>query len=180
MGGDMRRVIFSFITIAALLFGSATASAMNLAYPLPGNNSTGGSSAGQQPYMNNQVGGSSSIGLSSPPAPSGPTYQASVIIHGMQFIPTYLTVYTGTMVTWNNEDTVAHTVTSDNAVGNVQFDSGTLQPNNRFSFFFSQPGIYAYHCNIHPFMHGTVIVTATGATTNTTPASNFVRRLGDG
>jgi len=153
----MRKIIFSFVTIAALLLGSATASAMNLAYPLPSTNGTGDGSAGQQPnYMNNQVGGSSSIGLSSPPAPSGPTYQASVIIHGMQFIPTYLTVYTGTMVTWNNEDTVAHTVTSDSIVGNVQFDSGTLQPGQRFSFFFSRPGIYAYHCNIHSFMHGTV------------------------
>lgn len=140
----MRKIIFSFITILALLFSSAAAFAQSPTYQPPTN------------YMNNQVGGSTSIGLSVPPAPSGPTYQARVIINGMQFIPTYLTVYTGTYVTWNNQDTVAHTVTSDDMTGTVRFDSGVLPPGHTFSYYFSQPGVYPYHCNIHPNMHGVI------------------------
>jgi len=39
--------------------------------------------------------------------------------------------------------------------------SPTLAGNaNTFSHTFTKPGRYAYNCGIHPFMHGTVDVTA--------------------
>ena len=38
-------------------------------------------------------------------------------------------------------------------------NSKVLQRNDRFSHTFDTPGTYTYICSIHPFMHGTVVVT---------------------
>ena len=76
-------------------------------------------------------------------------------IKGFSFQPDVLKVKVGAKVTWTNDDTVAHTVTADTN----SFASGNLQPGGSFSFAFTRPGTYAYHCSIHPSMHGSVIVT---------------------
>jgi len=51
---------------------------------------------------------------------------------------------------------VQHTTTSDSP----GWDSGPLSPGAAFTRTFNTPGTYAYHCNIHTFMHGTVIVSS--------------------
>jgi plastocyanin len=38
------------------------------------------------------------------------------------------------------------------------FKSPVLQPGASFSFTFTKPGSYSYHCSIHPFMTGKVVV----------------------
>ena len=75
-------------------------------------------------------------------------------IKGFSFQPDVLKVKVGAKVTWTNDDTVAHTVTADTN----SFASGNLQPAGSFSFTFTRPGTYAYHCSIHPSMHGNVVV----------------------
>jgi len=80
----------------------------------------------------------------------------AVSISGYAFNPASLNVSTGTTVTWTNNDSVTHTVTSDTGA----FTSGNLDPGQTFSFTFSQAGTFAYHCSIHTSMHGTVTVTA--------------------
>jgi plastocyanin len=75
-------------------------------------------------------------------------------IKGFSFQPDVLKVKVGAKVTWTNDDTVAHTVTADTNL----FVSGNLQPGGSFSFMFIRPGTYAYHCSIHPSMHGSVVV----------------------
>jgi plastocyanin len=75
-------------------------------------------------------------------------------IKGFSFQPEVLKVKVGAKVTWTNDDTVAHTVTADTN----SFASGNLQPGGSFSFTFTRPGTYAYHCSIHPSMHGSVVV----------------------
>jgi plastocyanin len=75
-------------------------------------------------------------------------------IRGFSFQPDVLKVKVGAKVTWTNDDTVAHTVTADTN----SFASGDLQPGGSFSFTFTRPGTYAYHCSIHPSMHGSVVV----------------------
>jgi plastocyanin len=55
-------------------------------------------------------------------------------------------------------DTVTHTTTSDN--GDPASWNQTLAPGATFSFTFTKPGTYTYHCAIHAFMTGTIIVTA--------------------
>jgi plastocyanin len=70
------------------------------------------------------------------------------------FSPTTLKVKVGTTVTWKNTTLVSHTSTSDTGV----WDSGLISPGGSFSFKFTTTGTFTYHCNIHPFMKATIIV----------------------
>jgi len=89
---------------------------------------------------------------------------ASVSINGFAFMPASVSVTAGSTVTWTqNQSGVMHTVTADNG----SFDSGALATGRTFSMTFSTAGTFAYHCSIHPSMHGTVTVTAAAA-----PAGN--------
>ena len=78
----------------------------------------------------------------------------TVNIKNMAFNPSTITVQMGTTVKWVNMDNTAHTVTSDNGV----FDSGNMDKGASFSYTFNQEGTFAYHCTLHPDMHGTVTV----------------------
>ncbi|RQW80975.1 MAG: hypothetical protein EHM14_02715 [Methanothrix sp.] len=80
---------------------------------------------------------------------------STVAIKSYSFQPSTLTISAGTTVTWKNHDSASHTVSS-NSQG--LFDSGTLAPGKDFSFTFSSPGSYSYHCSLHPGMKGTVVV----------------------
>ncbi len=88
--------------------------------------------------------------------PSSSAY--TVNIKSFSFQPATLNVPAGTTVTWNNQDSVQHTVTSD-----VQglFDSGAIAPGKKFTYTFPAPGSYSYHCSIHPGMKGTIVVAGT-------------------
>ena len=65
-------------------------------------------------------------------------------------------------IVWKNGDTAAHTVTSGTAVEGPDdiFDSGLFGPGTQFSYKFTETGHYPYFCLIHPWMEGTIIVTA--------------------
>ncbi len=56
-------------------------------------------------------------------------------------------------VTWVNEDTVPHTVTSAARL----FDY-ILQPGQTVRYTFTSPGVYEYMCTLHPWMTGKVEV----------------------
>lgn len=94
-----------------------------------------------------------------------------VTIQNMQFMPQSLDVTAGSTVTWTNRDSIAHTTTADNMSAAEHWDSGILSPGQSFSKTFNTPGTYSYHCNIHPFMHGTIVVTrnSTQPTSTATP-----------
>ncbi|MDA4129748.1 MAG: cupredoxin family copper-binding protein [Thaumarchaeota archaeon] len=77
--------------------------------------------------------------------------------NGQFFAPSTYTVKVGAMVTWANHDGTAHTVTSK---GSSLFDSGNIVTGGTFSYTFTQPGSYDYYCTIHPWMTGTIVVTA--------------------
>ena len=72
------------------------------------------------------------------------------------FNPSTITVVIGVnnTVIWTNDGTATHTATADGGA----FDSGPLTTGESYSFTFSAPGTYAYHCSIHAFMTGTVHV----------------------
>ena len=80
---------------------------------------------------------------------------SAVTISDFKFAPTSLTVKRGAKVTVTNDDSTAHTATADD--GN-SFDTGTLDPGSSQTISVTKPGSYAYHCSIHPFMKGTIVV----------------------
>ena len=81
-----------------------------------------------------------------------------VNITNYAFSAAVIKVSTGTTVTWTNMDNVHHTVTVDSGTSSGP-NSGELAIGQKYSYKFTKPGTYSYHCMIHPEMHGTVIVT---------------------
>src|SRR5215210_3539231 len=81
---------------------------------------------------------------------------AAVTIVDFAFQPASLEVPVGTTVTWTNSGEAPHTVTADDGA----FDSGRLAPGASFSQTFDTAGTVTYHCEIHPNMMGTIVVTA--------------------
>ena len=70
--------------------------------------------------------------------------------------PNPVEVKVGETVTWINDDSGRHTVTSkDDGV----FDSGMMGKGQSFSYTFDKAGEYPYFCSPHPNMVGTVVVT---------------------
>lgn len=97
------------------------------------------------------------------PAGSGASADAPCVAENSCFSPSEVTVDVGGEVTWSNDDTAAHTVTSgdlsadpDN-VGTV-FDSSLFMAGKTFSHKFDAAGEYPYFCMVHPWMVGKVIV----------------------
>ncbi|MEM3006484.1 MAG: plastocyanin/azurin family copper-binding protein [Candidatus Nitrosotenuis sp.] len=75
------------------------------------------------------------------------------------FVPSSLTVPVGTSVTWTNDDTAAHTVTSgSDTTPDGNFDSGLFMAGKTFSHTFDVAGEYPYYCLVHPWMTGRVTV----------------------
>lgn len=72
--------------------------------------------------------------------------------------PNAIEVRVGDTVTWINDDSSPHTVTSSS--DDSTFDSDVLRKGETFSFTFDKEGEYPYFCTLHPSMVGTVIVTA--------------------
>src|SRR5215211_926165 len=82
-----------------------------------------------------------------------PADATTVRIVNLAFNPAEVTISTGSTVSWTNDDSVPHTVTSTDGV----FDSGIFDPGANFTWTFDQPGSFPYACQIHPQMQGMVI-----------------------
>lgn len=70
--------------------------------------------------------------------------------------PVKVVVGVNSTIDWINNDSAPHTVTANDA----SFDSGNVAPGQSFTFTFTTPGTYQYHCVYHPWMVGTVVVRA--------------------
>lgn len=77
-----------------------------------------------------------------------------ISITDFMFDPDSVEITAGDSVTWVNNDSTSHTVTSDDEA----FDSGTIAPGETFALDFSTAGVFPYHCDFHTAMKGTVIV----------------------
>jgi len=71
------------------------------------------------------------------------------------YSPNPITVAVGSTVKWTNTDSIAHTVTSDQA---GVFNSGRMAPGDTFSMTFQNKGTTTYHCSFHPGMIASVVV----------------------
>ena len=76
------------------------------------------------------------------------------------FIPSTVTIPMGGTVTWENNDTAAHTSTAGSATEGPSgvFDSSLIMAGSSFSHTFDEAGTFDYFCMVHPWMAGTVIV----------------------
>ena len=93
------------------------------------------------------------------------------------YLPRQITVHTNDTITWTNNDTEAHTVTSGISAGieslmnnkrgtpNGIFDSGSFKPGQTWTHTFANPGTFTYFCTIHPWMEGVVMVQGARAQT---------------
>ena len=90
---------------------------------------------------------------------------SAVTIQGSAFNPPTTTVHVGDSVTWTNHDTVGHTSTSDTAV----WDSPVLGNGGSFQFTFTVAGTFTYHCSIHRFMTGSIVVLGAATPQPTVP-----------
>lgn len=96
---------------------------------------------------------------STPSEPSSSTETTpktyNIEIKSFAFSPSSLTIKKGDMVIWTNEDSVAHTVTSDSG---SELSSPLISRGNMYSHTFDTEGTYDYHCTPHSSMKGTIIV----------------------
>ena len=75
------------------------------------------------------------------------------------YIPSNIVVEKGKSVTWLNEDSSFHSVTSGfYPEPSGLFDSGHLDPYQSYTLSFDEYGVYDYFCTLHPWMKAQVIV----------------------
>ena len=134
----MKRFGVVFILIALLAMPAVAAAQ----YPSGGG---GGSSGGGI-----QIGGGGS-----PRGYSSQTGMGDVSIVDFAFQPMAIFVGVGETVEWTNTGNADHTVDSDTEI----FESDIIDPGETYSYAFDDPGIFPYHCDIHPHMRGMVVVT---------------------
>jgi plastocyanin len=77
----------------------------------------------------------------------------SVDINHFAFHPPTLRVKRGARVAFVNSSKVAHTATRAGS-----FNTGHIKPGTSVTVHFEHKGTFSYHCNIHPFMKGKIVV----------------------
>ena len=79
--------------------------------------------------------------------------------HPECYIPSYYVTKLSEPVTWKNEDSAFHSVTSGKYESpDGLFDSEHLDPHEVFSYKFEETGMYPYYCTLHPWMAGQIKV----------------------
>jgi plastocyanin len=94
-------------------------------------------------------------GESSDTTESADGEEVRIEIADLAFDPDTVTVAVGSTVTWVSADPdLAHTSNSEDEI----WASGTLNEGDEFPFTFDEPGTFAYFCDVHPTMTGTIVV----------------------
>ena len=75
-----------------------------------------------------------------------------VSIENFRYSPDPIVVKAGSTLTVTNHDGTAHTLTADDK----SFDTGDLDGGAKGTVTIAGPGTYAYHCDIHNYMTGTI------------------------
>jgi hypothetical protein len=75
-------------------------------------------------------------------------------IKNLAFQPARIVISSGTEVVWTNLDAIRHALASNSG----RWRSGALDAGEQFALVFKKVGTYHYHCTIHPFIHGIIVV----------------------
>jgi plastocyanin len=87
---------------------------------------------------------------------TGTTVSAGTIdIHNFAYQPSPDHAKVGQTITVTNLDGTDHSLTADKGT----FDTGVFSSGSK-TFVVNTPGTYTFHCRIHSFMHGTLVVTS--------------------
>ena len=78
----------------------------------------------------------------------------TVTISNFAFTPAETDVAAGDTVTFVNGDDTIHSAVADDG----SFHSDGLDTNDKASFTFAKAGTIGYHCGLHPFMKGKIVV----------------------
>lgn len=82
----------------------------------------------------------------------------TVTIENYAFNAPAVKVKVGDTVTWTNKDGVKHNISPDKP--SADFAVGDLFGHGQtYSYTFKKAGTYTYHCDPHPYMKGSVVVT---------------------
>jgi len=79
----------------------------------------------------------------------------TIMIKNFLFNPPNMTVAAGSIVRWENRDTVPHRIMFTDK---TESGSDALSPSQSYSKKFDRAGRFSYYCTIHPDMTGTIIV----------------------
>lgn len=148
----MKRAGVSFVLLALLTVPIAVAAQYDEDHPMggdSGNHGGGISIGGGMDDGGIMVGGGDMHSDDMMPGSS-----EDVAIVDFSFQPSSNFVHVGDTVEWTNTGAVAHTVDADSE----SFESGTINPGGGFSATFDEHGVFAYHCDFHPNMRGTIVV----------------------
>jgi plastocyanin len=78
------------------------------------------------------------------------------------FVPPQISLSSGSTISWTNDDSITHSIAIEGnpaiVNGEASFDSGPISPGYTWDNTFDSPGQFDYHCLIHPFMTGKVII----------------------
>src|SRR5215204_6054296 len=123
-----------------------------------------GSSAANQTAGNTTTAGAAANQMAPNTRAASPLVTSVSIVNGASlptneefYAPDVARITVGSMITWKNDDTTSHTVTSGTVRNNTptpdgMFDSGILNAGDSFPFLFDKAGEYPYYCTIHPWM----------------------------
>lgn len=76
----------------------------------------------------------------------------TVVIEGVTYKPSSLTVKRGARVRWINKDPFPHTVTAPGS-----FDSHSIAAGGTWIYVARRPGTFKYMCTLHPTMNGLLL-----------------------
>lgn len=85
---------------------------------------------------------------------ASPAQGSRVSIADFKFMPPRITVPVGTKLVFANDDSAAHTAPADDR----SFDTGSIRRGRRAAVTLRKAGTFAYICDFHPFMKGSVVI----------------------
>jgi plastocyanin len=116
----------------------------------------GGGSSNDNSSSSSGGGGGTSTPATSGGSSSGGGGGVAIAMKNIQFAPTSTTVKVGQKVTWTNDDSVDHNVTSTSG---EKIQSSNFGQGGTFSFTPTKAGTIDYVCTLHPGMEAKLVVT---------------------
>ena len=145
-----------YALMAILMASLALVAPIGSASATTGTNATTGTTGNTTGTSTTSADGSNSVSIVS----------GATSLTDTAYSPNPIQVSVGTTVTWTNNDSQPHTVTSgSNGQPDNKFNSSPnftplMNAGQTFSFTFTQAGDYPYFCLLHPNMVGTVSVSS--------------------